>query len=217
MSFRNINQQNAAIEAAAHEQAKRNTIAYAYQKYPTLLQCDANNRMIIELVERWAGTEVHPSPALFDSMLDENGKDALSMLAQQPVERSKEQIRAEILTLLASKSGGRDGKFDSYNLRSEEKRMASWSLDALRARLNEIKTKQPMAVEPVSTLKTFVAESRRDTSPYPGFPQMPKEVWQDGKTVLLNAATIKAMSSYEVRRLARIYSDRQLNARLAQG
>src|SRR5258708_6913578 len=95
MSFRNIDQQNAAIEAAAHEQAKRNTIAYAYQKHPTLVQCDANSRMIVELVERWAGTEVHPSPALFDSMLDENGKDALSMLAQQPVEHTKEQITQE--------------------------------------------------------------------------------------------------------------------------
>jgi hypothetical protein len=217
MSFRNIDQQNAAIEAAAHEQAKRNTIAYAYQKHPTLVQCDANNRMIIELVERWAGDEVQPSPALFDSMLDENGKDALSMLAQQPVERTKEQITQEILTLLASKNGGRDGKYDAYNLRSEETRMKSWSLDALRNRLNEIKTKQRMAVAPVSVLKTYVAESRRDTSPYPGFPQMPKEVWQDGKTVPLNAATIKAMSSYEIRRLARIYSDSQLNARLAQG
>jgi len=217
MSFKNLQQQNEAIEAAAYEQAKRNTIAYAYQKHPTLVQCDANNRMLIELVERWAGTEVQPSPALFDSMLDENGKDALSMLAQQPVERSKEQLREEILTLLASKNGGRDGKFDAYNLRSEEIRMKSWSLDALRARLNEIKVKQKMTVAPVSVLKTFVAESRRDTSRYPGFPQMPKEVWQDGKTVPLNAATIKAMSSYEIRRLARIYSDRQLNTRLAQG
>src|SRR5258708_4043534 len=93
MSFKNLQQQNEAIEAAAYEQAKRNTIAYAYQKYPTLVQCDANNRMLIELVERWAGDEVQPSPALFDSMLDENGKDALSMLAQQPVEHTKEQLR----------------------------------------------------------------------------------------------------------------------------
>src|SRR5713226_9764328 len=156
MSFRNIDQQNAAIEAAAHEQAKRNTIAYAYQKHPTLVQCDANNRMLIELVERWAGTEVHPSPALFDSMLDENGPDALSMLARQPVERTKEQIIEEILTLLASKNGGRDGKYDAYNLKSEETRMKSWSLDALRARLNEIKAKQGMAAAPVEVLKTYV-------------------------------------------------------------
>jgi len=49
------------------------------------------------------------------------------------------------LALLASKNGGRDGKFDSYNLQSEEKRMASWTLDALRIRLAEIKTKQRMS------------------------------------------------------------------------
>ena len=217
MSFTTQVQQQRAIEAAALENAKKNLVAFVYQKFPTLIVCDANSRMIVELTERWAGPDIVPTSEVFMSMLDENGKDALSMLAQQPVERSKEQLREEILTLLASKNGGRDGKFDAYNLRSEEARMKSWSLDALRARLNEIRTKQRMAVAPVSALKTFVAESRRDTSPYPGFPQMPKEVWQDGKTVPLNAATIKAMSSYEIRRLARIYSDRQLNARLAQG
>jgi len=205
------------IQAAALENVKKNLVAFVYQKFPILIVCESNSRMIVELTERWAGPDIVPTPEAFLSMLDENGKDALSMLAQQPVERTKEQITQEILTLLASKNGGRDGKYDAYNLRSEEARMKSWSLDALRARLSEIRTKQRMVVQPVAALKTFVAESRRDTSPYPGFPQMPKEVWQDGKTVPLNALTIKAMSSYEVRRLARIYSDRQLNARLAQG
>src|SRR5258708_40305619 len=113
--------------------------------------------MIVELTERWAGPDIVPTSELFDSMLDENGKDALSMLAQQPVERSKEQLREEILTLLASKNGGRDGKYDAYNLKSEEARMKSWSLDALRLRLAEIRAKQRMVSTPVSVLKSFVA------------------------------------------------------------
>jgi hypothetical protein len=210
MSFRNLDQQNAAIQAAAYEQAKRDTIAYAYQKHPTLILCDANNRMIIELVERWAGTEVHPSPALFDSMLDENGPDALSMLARQPVERTKEQLIQEILTLLVSKNGGRDGKFDAFNLRSEEKRMASWSLDALRARLNEIRVKQRMAVQPVSDLKQIVRDARPD---YNQWPQLPKTIWDGSKHVALDAAYIKRLDAWEIRRYQRIYGP-QVNARL---
>src|SRR5260370_42636056 len=86
MSFRNIDQQNAAIEAAAHEQAKRNTIAYAYQKYPTLVQCDANNRMLIELVERWAGTEVHASPALASRARLFRSRPAWNRIAQDLAE-----------------------------------------------------------------------------------------------------------------------------------
>jgi hypothetical protein len=215
MSFRTQADQGRAIEAAHVEGERRKTIAQVYQKYQQLVHCEANERKTIEVIERFIGPDVVPTFSLFEDALAEN-PDEMKNFAQQPVEHTKEQITQEILTLLASKNGGRDGKFDAYNLRSEESRMKSWSLDALRARLNEIKTKQKMAVAPVSVLKTYVAESRRDTSPYPGFPQMPKEVWQDGKTVPLNAATIKAMSSYEIRRLARIYSDRQLNDRLAQ-
>jgi hypothetical protein len=213
MSFRNIDQQNAAIEAAAHEQAKRNTIAYAYQKHPTLIQCDANNRMIIELVERWAGDEVQPSPALFDSMLDENGKDALSMLAQQPVERTKEQITQEILTLLASKNGGRDGKYGAYNLRSEETRMKSWSLDALRTRLNEIRTKQKMWMAPVSELKKFISDAHPNT----GFPAFPRSLFENGVTQKVDAAYLKALDLYSFKRLCRIYSTEAVNQRLSEG
>jgi hypothetical protein len=217
MSFRNAAEQARAIESAAHERAKLDTVAHAYQKYPKLVQCDANSKMIVELVRDWAGPHVHPSPALFDSMIDENGEEALKMLAQQPIERTKEQLIEEILGLIASKNSGRDGKFDDFSLKNEEKRMASWSLDQLRARLNEIKTKQRMSsTMSVPALKAYVKEQHRNQRKYPGYPDLPQTIWQDGRSVRLDASGIKALSSYEIKRLTRIYGDQQVNDRLAQ-
>src|SRR6266404_5586367 len=191
MSFRNVKQQQAAIAAANLENAKKTLVAFVYQKFPTLVQCEANSRMIVELTQFWAGPHIVPTPEAFLSMLDENGEDALSMLARQPVERTRQQIVSEILSLLASKNDGRDGKFNSFNLRSEEKRMESWSLDALRIRLAEIRTKQGMASKSASELKQIVAEARRDDRPYPGFPTLDKS---------LQASHIKALSSAELKK-----------------
>ena len=202
MSFRNLEQQQAAIAAADLENAKKTLVAFVYQKFPALVQCEANSRMIVELVELWGGPDIVPTPEAFLSMLDENGEAALSMLARQPVERTRQQIVAEILSLLASKNDGRDGKFNSFNLRSEEKRMESWSLDALRQRLAEIKTKQFLSSKSTSDLKKIVAEASR---PAPQVKVLPAEYTRE---------RINAMPSHEIRRLIRDYTTSVVNDRL---
>jgi hypothetical protein len=207
-------EKSAMVAAAAHEQAKRETVAHAYQKYPKLVQCDANSKMVIELVRDWAGSHAQPSPALFDSMIDENGEEALKMLAQQPVEKTKQQLIEDILMLIKSKDGGKDGKFDDFSLKNEEKKMASWSLDQLRARLHEVRTRQRMAAAPVSELKAYVVEQRRDLRKYQGYPDLPQVIWQDGRSVRLDAAGIKSLLVYEIKRLDRLYSSAQVRDRL---
>ena len=82
MSFTTQVQQQRAIEAAALENAKKNLVAFVYQKFPTLIVCDANSRMIVELTERWAGPDIVPTSEVFMSMLDENGKDVLWALVK---------------------------------------------------------------------------------------------------------------------------------------
>ena len=84
--------------------------------------------------------------------------------------------------------------------------MRHMSLDALQARLAELKAKIGMASQPVSTLKAFVADARRDDRPFPGFPTLDRSV---------QAAEIKAMESSALKRLVRLYSAAQVNARLA--
>jgi len=208
--------QQRAIDAAALEAERRKTIAQVYLKHQQMIRCEANDRQIIAVIERFAGVEVVPTFDLFETALAENPSE-MQNFAQQSIERTREQIVAEILTLLTSKNEGRDGKFDSFNLRSEEKRMASWTLDALRVRLAEIKTKQRMSTAPVSELKTFIQDAHADKRKYVGYPDLPKSIWQDGKTVTVNATFFKSLDLFSLRRYTRIYSVEQCNERIAQG
>jgi hypothetical protein len=213
MSFRNMEQQQQAIAAAHLENAKKALVAFVYQKFPTLVVCDANSRMIVELVERWGGPDIMPTPEAFLSMLDENGPEAMSMLAQQPEAVTRRQLADQIIALLAAKGKGHD----AFTLRQEEKRLALLSIPALRARLADLQVKAKMASTDVATLKNFVAESRRDQRRYQGYPDMPRQIWDGTKHIPLNATTIKAMDAWEIRKLARLYSDRQLNDRIQEG
>lgn len=206
-TFRTQEMQDRAIAAAALENAKKALVAFVYQKYPTFVVCDANSRMIVELVERWGGPDIMPTAEAFMAMLDENGDGALSMLAQQPVEHTSEQIRQDILRLLAAHS-----RRDEFMLKSEEARMKSWSLDALRIRLSELKTKIRMNAEPVSVLKEVVAASR----PVQGYPALPRQLFENGATVTVNAAYLKALDTFSLKRLCRIYSTEAVNQRLAE-
>jgi hypothetical protein len=212
-------QQQEMAEAARMEQAKRDCIAQAYEKYPTLVRCEANERAIIEMILAWTqNPDVLPTIELFQSMLDENGEDALSVLATQPVERHKQQIIQEILTLLASKNDGRDGKFDSHNLRSEEARMKSWSLDALRTRLNEIKTKQGMSAQPIATLKAFVHDAHTDRRPFPGWPTLPPQLVLPGSLHATNVTAewlniLARNDIWQFKRLVKLYGSKQVDFR----
>ncbi len=218
MSFRNATQQQEAIEAARVERAKKETVEAVFFKYPTLVQCEANARKIIEDISFWAqNTEILPTFQLFQSMLDEN-PDHIKTYATQSVERGRQQVIDDILNLLASKNGGRDGKFDSYNLRSEKARMQSWNLPALRTRLNEIKVKQKMSAAPVSVLKSFVADAHREDRPFPGWPTLPKSMWSSsqGRTINIDADYLNFIGKhdrYEFARVCKLYGTSQVDAR----
>ncbi len=211
MSFRNATQQQEAIEAARVQQAKRDCIAEVFSKYPTMVQCEANARKIIEDISFWApNTEILPTFQLFQSMLDEN-PDHIKTYATQPVDRTKEQIREEIISLLQAHS-----RRDDHMLKSEESRMKSWDLSALRIRLAELKTKTHMVSQPVSELKQFVADSRPSISPFPGFATLPKSIWRDGRTVTIDADYLNHIAKhdkYEFVRICKIYGSAQVDSR----
>ena len=196
------------------EQERRKTIEMVYGKYQKMIRCLANERLIVEVIERFAG-EVVPSFGIFEDAILEN-PDEMKNFATQPVEKSKEQITEDILSLLASKNGGRDGKFNEFNLQSEKSRMASWSLEALRVRLAEIKAKQHMSTTPVSVLKAFVMDAHTDKRKYPGFPELPRQIWNGTAHVAVNASFFRGLDAHEIRRYTRLYSDAQVNERIRE-
>ena len=216
--MRNEQQQRQMTEAARMENARKECIAAVFSKYTTLIQCEANSRKILEDIVYWTQIpDAIPTLDAFEAMLLEN-PDHIKNYATQSIERSKEQIIEEVLTLLESRNGGRDGKFDSYNLRSEEARMRSWSLESLRTRLNEIKVRQRMAVEPVSALKTFVADAHRVTNEFAGWPNLPKSMWSSsqGRTITVDADYLNHLGKhdkYEFARLVKFYGSAQIDRR----
>jgi hypothetical protein len=155
-------QQDRAIEAAHFQQESARGLEQIFSAYPTLVRCDANKKLIQEYCREFMGDEVAVSLDTFRNFLDLN-PGAWKSLVHRDVEVTKQQIIEDILTLLASKNQGRDGRFDSFNLRSEAKRMESWSVDALRARLAEIRSKQSLASKSTSELKQIVSDARRPT------------------------------------------------------
>jgi hypothetical protein len=212
MSFKTQADQDRAIQASHFQQESARGLEQIFSAYPTLIRCESNTRLITELCRDFMGEDVAPSLDTFRSFIDLN-PGAMSTLAKRPVERTRELLVEDILTLLASKNGGRDGKFDSFNLRSEEKRMESWSLDALRNRLHEIRTKQRMASTPISELKKIVVDAR----PVPGYPTLPRQLFENGATVTVNAVYLKALDTYSLKRMCRTYSTEAVNQRLAEG
>jgi hypothetical protein len=114
---------------------------------------------------------------------------------------AKQDLIEEILSLLAAHS-----RRDEFMLKSEESRMKHMTLGALQLRLAELKYKIGAVSTPVSTLKAFVADARADTRKYPGFPTLEKNI---------DAAHIKNLSTFELKKLIRVHSVQQVNDRLS--
>src|ERR1700751_3095274 len=112
MSFRTYGDQQDAIIAAKVERAKRDTIAYVYQERQDFVRCEANDRAILEVIQRWTGydSNVLPSKDIFDQAISEN-PDELKHFARTTLDKAKEQVSEEYLQILSHKS-----RQDRYSL-----------------------------------------------------------------------------------------------------
>jgi hypothetical protein len=188
-------------DAAMAAQKEANTATYKawVVKHSEFFDCEANRQMLFGPYGYMDFTD-----SLSEANLDfayGNLKTHLALRKIKTPEVIKAELIEEIISLLSAHS-----RRDEFMLKSEETRMRHMSLDALQARLAELKAKIGMASQPVSTLKAFVADARRDDRPFPGFPTLDRSV---------QAAEIKAMESSALKRLVRLYSAAQVNARLA--
>jgi len=89
----------------------------------------------------------------------------------------RSQIVNEYIQLLAAHS-----RQDRYSLDAERKRLNHLSLPEVREKLAALKLRQQMSADSVPALKKVVAEAR----PVYGYPEMPREIYQDGKLIKLD-------------------------------
>ena len=84
-------------------------------------------------------------------------KDIDVRYLKQHVPTQRETKAELVLEKIASTNGGRDGKFNPENLKSERTRMSYWSVSELTARLNirRAKTFHPLCHDAVNFVVTF--------------------------------------------------------------
>jgi hypothetical protein len=201
--------------ALAAAQREANLVTYKNwltAEHPEVFDCIANLKMFQEYLD-W---EDEFKEADLNFALG-NLKGRLANQKVPTPEQTKSDLIDTICSLIASTNGGRDGKYDEFNLKSEKIRMSHWTISQLTNRLEEIMRKQILAVKSASELKQIVAEARADTRKYPGFPTLGKTIVRPGtvRAVPLDAAYIKALDSFELKRFVRLYSAEQVNDRLA--
>ena len=209
-SYKNLEQQQAALAAAKLENSKRLTRVHVYQKYLRVLPCDANDKRISDIIDRWlnGNPDVLHSLAIFEEAIAQNPTD-FNSLAKQLEAVTCEQLTDQIIDMLAA-----HGKaHDDFSLQSERTRLQTFTIPMLRARLADLKTKAHMAGQSVQQLKQVVADAR----PTPGYPALPRQLFENGATVTVNAAYLRALDPYSLRRMCRIYSLDAVNQRIAEG
>jgi hypothetical protein len=133
-----------------------------YTKHQKFRPCEANDRFIVEFCSRFVGADVAPTLAIFELALEENPG---TKFAVQHVENQKEAIIDQIIHLL-----GTGGKYTSFDLQTERKRLSTFSRDALIARREDIKEKQLLNKIPVRELQRQVhnhysVQNQRPTLP----------------------------------------------------
>jgi hypothetical protein len=207
--FKTLEDQRKAIEAAALENAKRETVAAVYQRFPLLVRCMGNDKQIIAIIDRWAeNPDLLPSIQLFEAAIEENPQEFAS-LAQQPEAKTRQQLLEQIIELLAAKGKGHD----AFTLNQEEKRLALLAIPALRARLADLQTKAHMASTPVPILKAIVADTHRNQS-IDGYPALPSSLWDGSRHVRCDADYLNGLAKTDIwmfKKLVRLYGSAQID------
>jgi hypothetical protein len=129
-------------------------------------------------------------------------------------EETKAGLIENICSLIASSDGtGRDGKFSTYSLQTERSKMSHWSVPQLTERLSEVVRKQELSKKSAVELHQIVESGRK----YVGYPALGKTIVPPGKVraVPLDAAYLKSLDLWDLKRLCRLYGVEQINDRLA--
>jgi hypothetical protein len=221
MSFPTKIEQDQKARSAEYGRAREEGLSAIFAAFPTVPRHQANELMVEEICAHFLGLQLHqcaPTLSVFKSAIEADPSllGGSTGVAIEHIEKQKANLRDEILELIASKDGGRDGKFNSENLRNEEVRMKYWSLEALHKRLNEVKFKQ--ATSDVQTLKSFVRDSRPPARKYPGYPDLPQTIVPNGsvQAIRCDAAYLLGLAKtdfYEYKRMCNRFSRDQITAR----
>src|SRR5258706_5081846 len=190
MSYRSMEDQQRAVEAAKLENSKKETRLYVYRKWERVLPCEANDRRITDIVDRWLdhNQDILHTPALFEAAIAQNPTD-FNSLAKDSAKNISEQLIDQIVGMLAA-----HGKaHDDFTLKSERTRLSTFTIMALRQRLEDLQRSALMASKSITELRQIVASGR----PAQQVKVLPAEYTRE---------RIHAMPPYQIRKLIRDFT-----------
>ena len=197
---------------AATEQQQKNEAAQ-----------EARNREVyFEALCRWPLKE---HEANYQLLLSWSGDGALSLEKIEYLIRHKPQgfnvdatTREEIIAELAQEL--RDGcnirTLSDYDWKQKVLRMGTWSLRQLREERRSMRLRRELTS--TQAARNYLTEARAvEDTKYPGWPRMLKTVVPRGEIFSrdFNAAYIKSLDAFELKRLIAVYGSEQVNDRLA--
>jgi len=201
----------------AFEVERQRGVDAIYQHYRNLKPCEANQKMICEICDQWAGEPFAPNVTVFEQMLEAN-PELIDSLAIQYINDQRRDLVVQILDLLRSKNESQDGLYSTHDLRLEKMKLATKTREQLQARLAEIQTKQAQAKMSVLELRQIVREATKDIRRYAGYANLPEMIVPPGQvqavrcdsTYLLNLART---DFYEYKRLCARFGTQQITDR----
>jgi hypothetical protein len=201
---------NRAQVAAAYENARKRMLEAAYAHNPLWVRCLASDKAIFQIFTDFAGHDVMPTFEMLQTALDVN-PDAAKDVAQRSESTTRDILSAEILELLRKHGRGHD----SWTLRSEETRLKAFSIEALYARRDALKSGAALARRPMSELKEMVAGQRQEPSMYP---RLPETMWSSvqGRHIQIDAEYLNHLAAndkYEFVRLVKLYGSKAVDSR----
>jgi hypothetical protein len=130
-------------------------------------------------------------------------------------DETKAELTDKICELLRNPNGGTSGgKYSDLDLSAFRKNKAPFmSISELTAKLEQIVRSQTIAKQPMSETKQILVSARK----YQGYPTLGKTVVPPGQVhaIQQDAAYLKSLDSWELKRLCRLYGVEQVNNRLA--
>jgi len=203
-----LKQDRVAAQQKAQADANETLLTQWLVKHPELRDCTAVRNVFRDYMDFTDPLTEADFDFAYGNVGSQIGKQYVPTEAE-----TKQALIEKICELIASKDGtGRDGKFSVHQLQTERTKMGFWNIQQLTARLDEVVRKQQMVKQPLSELHQVLQDSRQ----YQGYPKLPSQMVPAGKVraVPVDAAYIRGLDVWELKRLNRLYGAEQVNARL---
>lgn len=204
-------QDKLAVENAAQD--AQNVAVYKgwLAQHPNVVDCIANEKMFRKYMDFTDELTEADFDFAYGNLYGNLGDKVLATQRVPTAEETKAALIDKIIERLQT-TNNKHWQIP-HNVQIERAKMQFHSIEQLTARLDEIVRAQTLNALSPEERQKIVVEGRR----YTGYPQLSKTVVRPGtvRAVPQDAAYLRSLDLWDLKRLCRLYGTEQVNARLA--